>query len=200
MFKTKRFYFLPFLDNLTAVIVTFLTILALGNFLSGAFFTALATIFFLYVLCGRIYVRMWRLSKKNTRYGYGLTFKNFIKFIMPLIVFDLVLIVFYCLYENGVIPSDKLIVSSYYIFPDNAPRQIVNISIFEYISIGIKIWFTYFIYILKNGFVLLLAPVLSFLSAVLGYKLGNKDMHIMDMLEIIIDKIKDKLKNRGYEI
>ena len=192
MLKTKRYFFYPFLDHLTAVAVMLLIVLAFGNFLSNPLFSALATILSLFTLCGRIYVRMWKLSRKNTRYGYGLTFKDFIHFIIPLVVFDLVLAVFYCLYENGIIPLDKMIVSHYYIFPDNAPRELITISFFEYIAVGVKVWFSHMIYILKNGFILFLSPILSFIFGVLGYKLGDKNKLLTDMVEEFVDKIKKK--------
>lgn len=200
MIKTRKYYFLPFVDNLTAVLVTILATLGLGNFLTGTFPVVLATIFFLCVLFGRTYVHMWRLSRKNARYDYGLTLKSFINFVTPLVIFDLVLILFYCLYDNGIIPSDILIISSHYSFPDDAPRQIINISLLEYIAIGIRVWFSYFIYVIKSGYILILSPALSFFATISGYNLGKKDMHIMDMIEKTINKIKEKLKNRGYQI
>ena len=96
MIKTKRYYFLPFFDNLTAVGISLLLIFAFGNWFFKPTFAAIGTLFMLFALCGRIYVRMWNLSRKNTRYHYGLTKNDFIKFILPLVIFDLVLVVSSC--------------------------------------------------------------------------------------------------------
>lgn len=194
MIRTKKFYFLPFVDNLTAIGIALLMLLLFGDWIIYyAPVRAIAVFFMLFTLCGRIYVRMWNLSRKNIRYHYDLTKQNFIKFILPLVIFDLILIVFYCLCEHHIIPLDDIVVKSYYVFPDNAPREMVSTTLFtNYIAPVIKLWFLYLMFILKNGFVLLLAPILSFLSAVLGYKFGAEDKQIANFVANITEKAKNK--------
>ena len=192
MISTKKFYFLPFLDNLTAVGISLLLVLFFGNWFSNPTFSAIGTFFMLFTLCGRIYVRMWNLSRKNTRYHYGLTQNNFIGFILPLVIFDLVIIIFYCLCEYNIIPVKSIIVDSYYIFPDEAKREFVTVSLFEYITPWVRAWFSYLVFILRNAFVLFLAPVLSFISAFLGFKLGASDKQIINVFLKITQKAKDK--------
>lgn len=192
MIRTKKFYFLPFLDNLTAVGISLLMLLLFGNWFSNPTFSAVATFFMLLTLTGRIYVRMWNLSRKNTRYHYNLTKNNFIGFILPLVIFDLVIVIFYCLCETNIIPLNDIIVTSYYNFPDNAKRELVEVSLFEYIAPWIKVWFYYLIGIAKNGFVLFLAPLLSLISAMLGFKLGADDKQISNAFLKVTQKAKDK--------
>lgn len=192
MIKTKKFYFFPFLDNLTAVGVSLLILLFFGSWLNFPAFSAVATFFMLFTLCGRIYVRMWNLSRKNIRYRYGLTITDFVKFILPLVIFDFVIIIFYCLCEFDVIPLKNIVITSYYSFPENSERELVNVSLFEYIAPWIKAWFAYLVAILHNGFVMLIAPLLSLLSAMAGYKLGKENKQILDVFLKVTQKAKDK--------
>ena len=192
MIRTKKYYFLPFLDNLVAVGISFLLLILFGNWFNSPTFASIATFFMLFTLCGRIYVRMWNLSRKNTRYHYGLDKNDFLKFILPLVIFDLVIVIFYCLCELNVIPLKNIIVATYYTFPDNAKRELVEISLFEYIAPCVKAWFSYLICILHNGFVFFIAPILSFVSAMLGFKLGAKDKQIINVFLKVTQKAKDK--------
>ena len=194
MIKTKKYYFLPFLDNLTAVAISFLLIILFGNWFNSPAFSAVATFFMLFTLCGRIYVRMWNLSRRNTRYHYGLTKFSFLKFILPLVIFDLVFIIFYILCEYDVIPLKNVIVTSYYNFPDDAKRELIEVSLFEYITPFIRAWFAYLVNILKNSFIFFTAPVLSFISAMAGYKLGADDKQILELFIKVTKKTKEKFE------
>ena len=73
MINTKKFYFLPFVDNLTAIGIAFLMFMILGSWMSIPALTAIATFFMLFTLCGRIYVRMWKLSERSTKRHFALT-------------------------------------------------------------------------------------------------------------------------------
>lgn len=192
MISTKKFYFLPFVDNLTAVGITFLIVFLFGSWLNSPAFSAIATFFMLLTLCGRIYVRMWNLSRKNTLRNWELKRNDFIKFILPLVIFDVILAVFYCLCEFDIIPLKDVIVKSYYSFPDNAKRELLSISVFDYIGVVVRLWFMYLITFFKNGFVLFLAPLLSFVSAMLGYYLGDKNIQISSGYLKLTEKAKDK--------
>lgn len=192
MTDTKKFYYLPFLDNLTAVGIAFLMILLFGSWFNNAVFATIATFVMLFTLCGRIYVRMWNLSQKNTRYNWGIKRTDFVKFILPLITFDIVLIILYLLAEADILPLKNVVFTSYYNFPDNAPREAVNITLYNYAMLFFRVWFLYLMYILKNGFVLLLAPVLSFLSAMAGYKLGKENQQIAEKVASVTQIAKDK--------
>lgn len=192
MISTKKFYFLPFVDNLTAIGIAFLMFMILGSWMSIPAVSAIATFFMLFTLCGRIYVRMWKLSERNTKRHYDLTAKDFAKFLLPLVIFDLVLILVYCLCKWGILPLDEIITKSYYTFPDNAPRELVNISVFDYFILVVRFWFLYLACFPFNGLVLLLGPVLSFISGMLGFKFGAKDKQIIHSYINITEKAKKK--------
>ena len=192
MIRTKIYYFLPFVDNLTAVGIALLFIIMFGNWLNVPAFSAVATFFMIFTLCGRVYVRMWNLSRRNTRYRYGLTQTDFLKFILPLVIFDVVLILFYILCEYGIIPLKNVIVTSYYNFPEDAKREFIEVSLFEYFTPFVRAWFLYMTGILKNSFILFLAPVMSFVSAMVGYKFGADDRQILNAFLKVTNKAKDK--------
>ncbi len=192
MINTKKYYFLPIVDHLTAVGIALLIMLLFGSWLFYPAVAAIATIIMLFTLCGRTYVRMWSLSHKNTLRHYGLEKKSFIKFLLPILIVDLVFIVFYILCDYGVIPLKEVITKSYYVFPDNEPRVLETNTAFDYVSLVVRLWFAFLTFIFKNGFTLLLAPVLSFISGILGCHLGAKNKQILNYYVNITEKAKKK--------
>ncbi len=192
MINTKKYYFLPIVDHLTAVGIALLIMLLFGSWLFYPAVAAIATIIMLFTLCGRTYVRMWNLSHKNTLRHYGLEKKSFIKFLLPILIVDLVFIVFYILCDYGVVPLKEVITKSYYVFPDNEPRVLETNTAFDYVSLIVRLWFAFLTFIFKNGFTLLLAPVLSFVSGILGYSLGAKNKQILTYYINLTEKAKKK--------
>lgn len=192
MINTKKYYFLPIVDHITAVVITIVMMLLFGTWLSIPAVGAIATFFTLLTLCGRTYVRMWKLSQKNTLRQYGLTKNDFMKFALPIVIIDLVLIVFYLLCEYNIIPLKDIVTNTYYTFPDNLPREIKTTTAFEYAGLVVKLWFFFLTLIAKNVYVFLLAPVLSFLSIMLGYKLGAKSKEITNVFVKVTEKAKKK--------
>ncbi len=192
MINTKKFYFLPFVDHLTAIGIAFLLFMILGSWVSIPAVSAIATFFMLFTLCGRTYVRMWNLSERNTRRHYDLTIKDFAKFLLPIVVFDLVIILVYCLSEWGILPLDEIITKSYYNFPENAAREIVSISILDYFELFVRFWFLFLVCLPFNGAVLILAPLMSFVSGILGFYLGAKGKQIIHSYIKITEKAKKK--------
>ncbi len=188
----KKYYFLPFLDNLKAIGISLLAFLIFGSWMINPVFSTIATIFMLVALCGFVYSRMWKLSRRNTQRKLGLTAKDFVKFMLPLIVFEIVIITFYCLCEEGIIPLDNLITKTYYNFPDDAAREIVNVSLFDYVGPIIKIWFSYLVGVTSKGYVLFIAPIVTFGAAMLGYRLGCDNKLIQDSYINITEKAKKK--------
>lgn len=192
MISTKKYYYLPIVDHLSAVGIALLIMFLFGSWLFIPVVTPIATFIMLFTLCGRTYVRMWNLSRKNTLRHYGLQKNDFIKFLLPIVIVDLVLIVFYLLCDYGVIPLKEVITKSYYVFPDNEPRTLETNSAFGYVAFFVKLWFVFLSFIFKNGFSLLIAPVLSFTSGMLGYYFGAKDKQLINSYINITEKIKKK--------
>ena len=192
MINTKKFYFLPFVDNLTAIGIAFLMFMILGSWMSIPALTAIATFFMLFTLCGRIYVRMWKLSERSTKRHFALTAKDFAKFLLPLVIFDVAIILIYCLSDWGILPLDKIITDSYYTFPDDAARVLTTVSVFDYFGFFVRFWFLYLVCFPFSGPMLFLAPVLSFASGMLGYHFGAKDKQIVNSYINITEKAKKK--------
>ena len=190
--NTKKYYFLPIVDHITAIVITVVMMLLFGTWLLIPAVSAVATFFTLFTLCGRTYVRMWKLSQKNTLRNYGITKNDFMKFALPIVIIDLVLIVFYLLCEYNIIPLKEVITNTYYTFPDNLPREIKTNTAFEYVGLVVKLWFFFLTLIAKNVYVFLLAPSLSFLSIMLGYKLGAKNKEITNVFVKVTEKAKEK--------
>jgi len=190
--NTKKFYFLPFLDNLLAVLITLGVLLLFGSWFYSRAFNTIATIILILITGGLFYSRMWKLSRSNNLRKYGLNVLSSVKFMLPLVIFEVIIIAFYCLCEANIIPLKDIIVKTYYQFPDNLPRVKVDVSLFEYIAAFIKIWFFYLIGITQNGLVLFLAPVISLIGATLGFYMGKDNKQILEYLYNLTEKAKKK--------
>ena len=112
--NTKKYYFLPFLDNLLAVLVSLLFTMFFGSWFQNKIFGIAMGVIMTLVMCGFIYSRMWKLSRKNTRYGYGLKQSDGVKFILPLAIFSLALILFFFLAQTNVIPLKDIVCNGVY--------------------------------------------------------------------------------------
>ncbi len=193
MNKTK-YYFLPFLDNLLAVLISLLFTAFFGSWFTFKPFAFLAGTLFTLTMCGLIYSRMWKLSRKNTRYGYDLTNADCVKFILPLVLFSLALVLTYLLADKNILPFKENHIKTYYTFPDNLPRVPVHITDFDYVTVFVRFWFTYMtpFSLSTNSYLLLLAPVLMFASGMLGFKLGSENKEVLVGTAKVIDKVKEK--------
>lgn len=192
MFDKKKYYFLPFLDNLKAVGISLLAFFIFGSWMTNPVFSTVATIIFLIVLGGFVYSRMWKLSRRNTQRKLGLTIGDFIKFILPLVIFDVVVIAFLWLCKSGIIPLGDIVLKTYYTFPDNAPREIVYVSLFDYVGPVLMVWFSYLVGVASEMYVLFIAPVVTFVGAIFGYRMGCENKLIQDSYINITEKAKKK--------
>jgi len=192
--NTKKYYFLPFLDNIWAVLISLLLIMLFGSWLTYKPFGFAMGIALTLIMCGFIYSRMWKLSRKNTQYNLGLTQSDGLKFVLPLVIFHLLLILYFMLAEAGIVTLKEEIIKIYYTFPDNLPREAVYISSFDYLMVFARFWFAYFISFSQNthSVLLLLAPVLVLASGSLGFKLGTENKEMLNGYMKASKKIKDK--------
>ncbi len=192
--KRKRYYFLPFLDNLFAVLISLLIMMFFGSWLKFRLFGMIAGVVATLTMCGFIYSRMWKLSRKNTQYNLGLGKSDFMKFLLPIVLFHLVLIVYFLLAQSGIIPLKDEIIKIYYTFPDNLPREAVYITTLDYLAIFVKFWFAYFLHFSQNlnPWFYLAAPILVFVSGMLGFHMGAKNKEMLHAYGKLVDKAKDK--------
>ena len=176
----KRYYFFPFLDQVLSVLVCLLFTMFFGSWFGYPLFGFLCGIIFSLVMCGFIYSRMWRLSRNNTRYKEGLDASAGVKLVLPLCIVHLILIFIYILAKHNVIPLQSMVRDVYYTFPENADRVKVTVSVFTHLKFYMNMWFAYFVPFTNDMPVWLMcfAPVLTVLSAALGFKLGaeNKEL------------------------
>ena len=192
--NTKKYYFLPFLDNIWAVLISLLFTMFFGSWLTYKPFGFAMGIALTLIMCGFIYSRLWKLSRKNTQYNLGLTQSAGLKFVLPLAIFHVLLILYFMLADAGIVTLKEEIIKMYYTFPDNLPREPVYISSFDYLTVFVKFWFAYFIPFSQNthGFLLLFAPVLVLASGMLGFKLGTENKEVLNEYIKVTKKAKDK--------
>lgn len=188
----KRFYFFPFLDNLKAIGIGLLFMFIFGSWYNNAIFRTVFTMISLLFLGGFIYSRMWKLGKKNTQRKWGLEISDCVKFMLPLIIFEVAIIIFYFLCEKNIIPLRDIIIKSYYSFPENLPRELVKVSVFDYVIPVINLWFSYLTGVAATPLVYLIAPAFSLASAVFGFKMGSGGKELQDYYIKATDKVKDK--------
>ncbi len=192
--NTKKYYFLPFLDNIWAVLISLLFAMFFGSWLTYKPFGFAMGIALTLIMCGFIYSRMWKLSRKNTQYSLGLTQSAGLKFVLPLTIFHVLLILYFMLADAGIVALKEEIIKIYYTFPDNLPREAVYISSFDYLTVFVKVWFAYFNSFSQNtnGLYLLFAPVLVLASGTLGFKLGAQNKEMLNKYMEVTKKVKDK--------
>lgn len=192
--NTKKYYFLPFLDHVLAVLVSLLFTMFFGSWFTNRIFGAVMSVVFTLVMCGFIYSRMWKLSRKNTRYGYGLKKDAGVHFVLPLAIFSLVLIFIFVLAKHNILPLKDTIIKSYYTFPDNLPRALVHITSFDYLSVVVRFWFAYLWGFAQNipVWLLCLSPVLTVISAAIGFRMGSENKEVIEAYAKVVDKAKDK--------
>lgn len=192
--KTTKYYFPPFLDNLLAVLVSLLFTMFFGSWFTSRIFGFICGIAFTLVMCGFVYSRMWKLSRKNTRYGYGLPKNAGIKFLLPLCLFGFLMILLYILADHGIIPLKDMILKTYYTFPENLPREAVHVTPFDYFTVGVRFWFSYLLPFSANppSWLFCISPVLAAISGAVGYKLGAENKEMQDGYAKVVDKVKGK--------
>ena len=192
--KTTKYYFLPFLDHVIAVLISLLFTVFFGSWFTNKIFGTIVGLAMTLVFCGLIYVRLWKLSRQNTRYGYGLKRDAGVKFVLPLALFSLLLTFFYVLAKHGIIPLNEIVLKTYYTFPDNLPRAKVLITSFDYLGVGVRLWFSSFLGFTTKMpvWLMCLSPVLAVLSAHVGFRFGAEHKTILDGALKASDKVKEK--------
>lgn len=192
--KLTKYYFLPFLDNLLAVLVSLLFTIFFGSWFGNAVFGFIMGIALTLVMCGFVYSRMWKLSRKNTRYDWGLPANTGIRCVLPLCIFSFVLILIFMLADHNILPLQDIVIKNYYTFPDNLPRELVSITPFDYLTVVTRFWFSYLLPFAKDpsAWLFCLSPVLAAVSAALGFKLGAENKEVLDGYVKVVNKAKDK--------
>ncbi len=192
--KTRKYYFLPFLDNIFAVLISLLFTVFFGSWASNKIFGTVMGIALTLVMCGFFYSRMWKVGRKNIRYHYGLP-KNFaVKHVFPYVIACFVVILIYVLAKHNILPLKDAVIKTYYTFPDNLPREQVIISLFDYLQIFVRFWFSYLLPFTRElpVWMMCIAPVLSVIFSVLGYTLGTQNKEIIDAYAKTVNKAKEK--------
>lgn len=190
----KKYYFLPFVDNILAILIATLFTMFFGSWFTFRPFGIFVGVILTLVMCGLFYSRMWKLSRKNTRYDLGLTRYDGIKFVLPVAIFSLLLVLFYILADKNIIPLREIVIKTYYTFPENAPRVPVDISYFDYFTMAVRVWFTYSLGLMQktNIWVLLVLPFLMVLSGAVGFSLGAKNKEVLNEYLNVAEKVKKK--------
>jgi len=192
--NTKKYYFLPFVDYLLALLVTLLFTMFFGSWFTNKIFGFIMGTALTLTMCGFVYSRMWKLSRNNTRYGYGLDSSYGMKFALPLTITTLLIAIVYCLAEYDVIPLKDTILKTYYTFPDNLPRKSVHITVFDYATVFVRFWFFYFAGFSTKNVIWLyfLSPLLILFFSSLGFRLGAENKEMLEKYAKLMRKAKDK--------
>ena len=192
--KTKKYYFLPFLDQVIAILISLLFTMFFGSWFTNKIFGFVMGLAMTFVFCGLIYSRIWKLSRQNVRYDYGLKENAGVKFVLPLALFSLALIFLYVLAKHNIIPLKEIIAKTYYTFPDNLPREKIVITGLDYFTMGIRLWFSSFLGFTQDMpvWLMCLSPILAVFSAFLGFRLGAENNEILEGYIKLSNKVKDK--------
>ena len=189
----KKYYFLPFLDYLISLAICMIFTMFFGSWFGFKIFGFFMGAILTFVMCGCVYSRMWKLSRNNTRYKYGLDKNAGMKFVLPLAIVSFLIALFYLLGEYNIIPMDQTI-KTYYKFPDNLPRQAVHVNAFSYMTIFARFWFSYFLGFSSNipAPLMFFASILIFISGAVGFSFGAKDKSVLTEYTKVSAKVKKK--------
>lgn len=192
--KITKYYFLPFADNFLAVLISLLFTVFFGSWFGNAIFGFIMGVALTLVMCGFIYSRMWKLSRKNTRYGYDLPKDTAIRCVLPLCIVSFLLILIYLLADHNIIPLRDMVLKTYYTFPDNQPRELISVSPFDYLTVITRFWFSYLLPFTQtpSAWLFCLSPILTAISAVLGFRLGAENKEMLDGYVKVVNKAKEK--------
>ena len=191
--KFTKYYFLPFLDYLISLGICIVFTMFFGSWFGAKIFGFLMGVILTFVMCGCVYSRMWKLSRNNMRYKYGLDKTSGMKFVLPLVIVSFFVALLFFLGEKNIIPMDG-IVKTYYEFPDNLPRQAVHIDYFSYMTVFARFWFSYLLGFSGDmpAFLMFFASILIFVSGTVGFSLGAKDKSVLTEYTKVSAKVKKK--------
>lgn len=192
--KITKYYFLPFLDNLLAVLISLLFTVFFGSWFTSRVFGFIMGVALTLVMCGLVYSRMWKLSRKNARYGYGLEENTGIKCVLPLCLFGFILTLIFLLADHNILPLRDIVIKSYYTFPDNLPRELVAVTPFDYLTFATRFWFSYLLPFDRNpsAWLFCFSPILAAISSALGFKFGAKNKEMLNEYVKVVNKTKEK--------
>lgn len=192
----KKDMLMTFVDYFIVLLLSFFGLLVFSWMLEFSWgYTAYSAIFCL-ILFGMIYSRAWNRAKKDIKQKIEIiSVKNGIKMALPLLLFNLLVILLFALIQSNIIPIRDLVLRITYEFPENQPRVEHQIIFLDMLTPYIRIWFAYlvgFMGEITSVLVLLLSPALIFSGGILGYFAGMKKFYISEVILATKEKVKEK--------
>ncbi len=187
---------MTFVDYLLCVVLQLLGMFIFSWLLNFSWGYMAYSLIFALILFGMLYSRTHNAAKRDLRKKEnrpGLS--EGIMMVLPLAALNLFLILIFGLIQFNVVPVRDLVVSTVYTFPDNEPRIMTEISLYESIVPFIRIWFGVLVGFMSEKtsvLVLLLMPILNLAAGFLGYLAGTKKFFLSDVLFTTKEKVKEK--------
>ena len=193
----KKPMLMTFVDYLLTLLFSFLGLLMLAWLLNFQWGSAAYSAIFTLVLFGTLYSRSWNTAKRDLKNkDHTVRLWTGLKIVLPLTIVNLVMIGLFALIQQNIIPIRDIVVSSYYVFPENEPRQLQNILLIDYLVPAIRIWFSFLTGFMAvdhtSPLILLIAPAVTLAGGGLGYYAGAKKFMLADAIYKSTEKVKEK--------
>jgi hypothetical protein len=158
---------------------------------------ALYTVLFTLILAGFFYSRAWNLAKADKKLfkETGVLKNRWRKLILPTLCVLGFVALFYLFVWYNWLPVRDWVMSAQYIFPEGAPRKLVSHTFMDYLTPFVRVFFCNLLGLANRAdtpLVFFINPLLLFLCAPVGYRMGLKGFLISDKLAVFLKKTKDK--------
>ncbi len=193
--RTKTALFM-FVDYLLCILLQMFGLFVLSWTLQFPWgYPAYSAIFSL-ILFGLLYSRAHKAAKRDSRLKENQPgMWEGLRMAIPLAVLNLVIILAFALIEYNVVPVRDLVIKTIYRFPDNAPREKLDVLLIDSIIPFIRVWFGALVGFMKENtttLILFIMPILNLAAGFLGYYAGRKKFFIADYIFRAKEKMKDK--------
>ncbi len=195
MSNRKKTMLMMFVDYLLCFVFQLFGLFFLSPMLNSFWgFTAYSVVFTL-ILFGFLYSRAHNAARRDLKRKEPKSLFEGLIMAAPLAIFNLVIILFFALMQQEVIPGSDVVVKTLYRFPDNAPREVSYVYLLDTVTSVVRVWFGSLLGFAQNetsATVLLLSPALTFLAGFFGYFAGSRKFYLSETIVKVTDKIKEK--------
>ncbi len=191
----KKTMLMLFVDYVVCLIIQFLFLLfSTWMFKADWVFKAYSLVFSL-VFFGKLYSRTHKAAKRDLLHKELKPLTEGLIMAAPLAIFNLLVILFFGLVKNNILPIRDVVVQSYYTFPDNEPRMITEVFFIDYLTTIVRVWFSSLIGFCQDStpvLLLLVSPIMTLAAGFLGYVAGSKKFYLSDLIYKTKEKVKTK--------
>ena len=177
MISDRKCKLMLFVDYLLTLLLCVFGLFILSWLLNYSWGYIAYSVLFTLVFFGLVYSRCWNKAKSDLKYQKEtVKLTTALRMVAPLTIFFLVIAALFALIKFNIIPIRDIVTEVRYVLEENQPRQVHNIVLFDTVVPIIRILFSFLIGFQPadstSALTLLIAPAVTVLAGVLGYRPG----------------------------